>query len=720
VLTTYTTDGSQTVFTFDWPYLDRTHVFVMVNEAARPFSWVDDHTLKITTTYGDPFETGLTLKIYRVTPDLVSFAEFQDNSNLTANDLNRARLQVLFLIQERSGGIAGYVGQAIQSVTNDLQSISGALADLDYARGVIEAGLQTLSDLQATITRVDNSAKSLQDQIDAEIKERTDAGATLTQQVNKLSSTVDARITSFQSQVQLLQSSTDILANKQDTLEAKVDSIDLTPDDSTDDDANDIAASIIMTAVAGVKLDFAQKAQIESYAQDVSAVQAQVEQNWIDAQALVQTEREARVTADTDIAGQITSLTEQITTLQATVGDNIAQAVEDIKTQIDTIDGQVTNLSAQYTLKAMVQRSDGKYVMAGISLAATSNTDYTGSEIIMAADKLLFVDSNAPNGTLKPIFETGVVDGANTFVIPANVVGDETIPGRVLVDGTIEARALAADSVTADKIVAGAITTDKLAVGIGTNLLPYSEFPNVYAGTTQAQGWYMAQASGVTDTAMGYDLASWALGGGHTIFLTNTTVYGVSNMDGSKWAQYYSDAIPVIAGTRYEFSAYVGAHRCLVDIAVIWYDANGAGISSAGYYPAAGCYCLPNAAMGGVALSGYLRIGGFGTAPVNAATARIIIRKTMHQSPDTSSYLFMTHPMLAESTSSASVLSPYSPGGRGTTITADGISTPSLSALSANIGLLRTSTSGARLEIDSSQIRVFDANNVQRLLLGIW
>lgn len=53
-------------------------------------------------------------------------------------------------------------------------------------------------------------------------------------------------------------------------------------------------------------------------------------------------------------------------------------------------------------------------------------------------------------------------------------------------------------------------------------------------------------------------------------------------------------------------------------------------------------------------------------------------------------------------------------------ITADKLNVGSLSAISANIGTLRTATSGARMEIESNQLRVYDANNVLRVVLGIF
>lgn len=48
------------------------------------------------------------------------------------------------------------------------------------------------------------------------------------------------------------------------------------------------------------------------------------------------------------------------------------------------------------------------------------------------------------------------------------------------------------------------------------------------------------------------------------------------------------------------------------------------------------------------------------------------------------------------------------------------INAASLSAITATVGLLRTASSGARLEISSNEIRVYDSSNVLRVRLGVW
>ena len=53
-------------------------------------------------------------------------------------------------------------------------------------------------------------------------------------------------------------------------------------------------------------------------------------------------------------------------------------------------------------------------------------------------------------------------------------------------------------------------------------------------------------------------------------------------------------------------------------------------------------------------------------------------------------------------------------------VSADKMDVSSLSSICATIGLLRTATSGARMEIESNQLRVYDSNGTLRVRLGVW
>jgi hypothetical protein len=697
---TYQTDGVTAVWSFDFPYLDRSHVFVVVNDAPRSFTFIDDHTLRVVDLFGNPFPKGQPMTIGRATPDTLTFADFKDAANLTADDLNRARLQVLFLVQERSGGMAGAIGTAISNLANEIETISGALDSLAETQGVLQAGLGTLQGLGDRLTVQENGAKALRDMITQEVQNRTDADSALTQRVDSLETSTANSLASFQSDITLLTSQTGVLAGKTDELSARLDNVEAGDGDGQDgDDSDDLAASIINSAIASVKQDSA-------LAQQITTLTATIND---DVKAQLQIEQTARVTADEALA-------EQITSLQAEIGDNIAQVIQDIKTDITAVDGKVTGLQSQWTLKAQVQREDGTVVMGGIGLAATANDDYVGSKLVLMADSILFADPNTPNGDLVSFLEAGLVDGAPTLVVPSARVGDQTLPGRVLVDGSVEARSIAANTITGDKIVAGSIDADRINVGLGVNLLKNSVLLNLTDWGLVFTGGYN---SSTCICGVNLDTVNWAIAGGHTAYISCPSSPGGTIATQNSYL--VSGPVPVNPGDYYEFSVYcIAWSGCDMDVELYFYDVNGANVAGYGYINDPASYLSANVTTQvGNVLSAYRRLGNIGKAPVNATSARLVVRKGPGP-VGTPTWGFFTQPMVARTNASATRLSPYTPSGLGTLITPDGISTPSLSALSATIGLLRTATSGARMEIDNTQLRVYGPANNLKLRLGSW
>ncbi|MDR6455493.1 phage tail fiber domain-containing protein [Variovorax paradoxus] len=686
MLTTYTTDGTQTRFTFNWPYLDRAHIMVTRDTAPAMFKFIGDYEVEVKTLFGEPLPAGEVLKIFRVTPDLVSFAEFKDASNLSAQDLNRARLQVLFLIQERSGGIAGSVSQVVQLLVNEIETLSGALDSLQYSQGLLTAGLQTIDELGTRITVVENEGDALSQAINDAIENFDGTLGAISTRMDTVEAQQNNLQASVSSQIATLVSNDLIQASRVDTLKAQVDAID------ADEGTEALAASLIQAAVAQVKNGVA-------LAQRIETLEVQVGD---DIQALIQQEQTARASADEALA-------QQITTLQATINDNIAQVIEDMSATVEAVDGKVTNLNAQYTLKAQVQRADGKKVMAGIGLAATANNDMSGSEIVMMADRLVFADPNAPEGTLRPMFVAGNVDGSPTFIIPSNAMGDRTYPGRLLVDGSIEGRSVAANTITGDKLKAGSITTREIDVNLGVNLLVNSTF------VQGLDAWSTGDVIGGGQFGINGAGAAWAPVGGFaaTIFHGNINWNGTPISD--RYAEIVTTSVPVAPGDRYEFSVYTGMHRCYGRVYVQFLDASGNPVSAA-----ASTEDNSFEASGGQLLSSWKRLYGFAVAPSNAASAKLIIRKGPTLPGYSDSWGMYTLPFLATANPNQTRPSPWTPSGLGTKITPNGISTPSLSALTAVIGLLRTASSGARLEIESNQIRAYDGNNVMRVRMGVW
>lgn len=134
----------------------------------------------------------------------------------------------------------------------------------------------------------------------------------------------------------------------------------------------------------------------------------------------------------------------------AATGD-LAAEVESLQEAIAGPDG----VTAQYVLKATATRTDGKKVFAAVGLAATAPDDATGgqSEILLQADRLLFVPSGDLNAAPANLFVVGVVDGVVTLVVPAARIGDATVtPGKMSVPN------LAAINADLGAVTAGTIT----------------------------------------------------------------------------------------------------------------------------------------------------------------------------------------------------------------------------------------------------------------------
>jgi len=364
--------------------------------------------------------------------------------------------------------------------------------------------------------------------------------------------------------------------------------------------------------------------------------------------------------------------------------------------------------------------------------------------------------SYAANATIQ-IGRFGLLrKAASDLIVDGAIISSKILAGAVTTDK------VSANAITADKIIASAITTDKIAAGAvtaahissglpGGNLIPNSAFAATYldaGGLLQADGHIFSTAAvipvGVLTSGLNLAGAAWQLTGVNTLSLRQTGVDGAGN--GAAYADMAGPTWPVVGGQPYEFSFYSGALRCSVTGYVTWRDAAGAVITST---------ALPtnaNETGGGQALSGYKRLFAVAAAPSGAVTAQLTYRKLATLAGQADSWMFAVCPMGAPALSTAqSAPSPWVPTGIGTqisggiiktnTLTADKISVTQLSAISANLGditagtlninnrfvvasdgttTIRSSTTGQRMELDNSQVRVYDSAGVMRVRLGIW
>ncbi|MGR9580706.1 DUF1983 domain-containing protein, partial [Pandoraea sputorum] len=98
------------------------------------------------------------------------------------------------------------------------------------------------------------------------------------------------------------------------------------------------------------------------------------------------------------------AVAQQVTTLQATVGQNTA-LVQTTAQALASLDGKV---SASYQIKVGVT-ADGKYYGAGIGVGVSNETGPVQSQILFTADRFAFL--NQANGQVTSPF---VIQGGQT------------------------------------------------------------------------------------------------------------------------------------------------------------------------------------------------------------------------------------------------------------------------------------------------------------------
>ena len=92
----YTGNGTQTDFSFAFPYFSTSNISVTVNGVAAPFTWVNSSTVKITTAPA----SGAVIFIQRTTPKDITPVNFVDGSVLLEADLDTLALFSLYAAQE--------------------------------------------------------------------------------------------------------------------------------------------------------------------------------------------------------------------------------------------------------------------------------------------------------------------------------------------------------------------------------------------------------------------------------------------------------------------------------------------------------------------------------------------------------------------------------------------------------------------------------------------
>ena len=310
---------------------------------------------------------------------------------------------------------------------------------------------------------------------------------------------------------------------------------------------------------------------------------------------------------------------------------------------------------------------------------------------------------------------------ANT--ITAANIATSTITGDRIAANTITGGNIAATTITAGNIAAGAVSADKISSGIGGKNMVWNDgtslidprrnwfFTYGISGALAADSWDPYKPNGQGGWYMRAPSAT----------IADSTLYAIMDNYGGGPSGSLSETFPVEGGKRYEYHALIYTHRAKGQLVIYYYDASNnlivdrySSVQTNGY----GTWNDSNQSAH--------RLGMFDTAPANARKA--ILRVFAYGTGQNDPYVFCSRVYFGEANTNQTEFSPYSPSAPNTrieggtirtgTITADRLSVSQLSAIAADVGLLRTASSGGRMEIQANQQRVYDTSGVERVRIG--
>ncbi|MGW8391124.1 hypothetical protein [Pseudoduganella sp. HUAS MS19] len=329
-------------------------------------------------------------------------------------------------------------------------------------------------------------------------------------------------------------------------------------------------------------------------------------------------------------------------------------------------------------------------------------------------------------------------NGSNWVMVDYVYNGNMFIKGSILPE-SIDTRGLTVKDASGNVILGSGTNLDKSRINanFGSNLLYNGDF------SCGLDGWGFSGSTGPAVGASGVNLGGWwpALAqnqpGANVMWANQTDAYRSSSLsDGTHYFEYGAPIVQVEPGKNYIASASTGAHRCVLNLFMYFLNSSHqvVGVSS-GAGSTSGAGTNANEASGGTALSGYKRIYSSGIAPAGAVYCSVRLRKFATLAGHNDSYMFVGRVMVEEAPAGVTTPGVWSIGQSVTPITPGNVSTyiagaaigvaqintatiGRLSALSATIGTLRTSASGARTELSDNVFKVFDGNNMLRVRIG--
>ena len=370
----------------------------------------------------------------------------------------------------------------------------------------------------------------------------------------------------------------------------------------------------------------------DKVAVNAAAAAAAAGQAAANATSAIQNEQTARVNADN-------ALSQSITTLESTMGSNLAQAQQQLQTKIDTTNGKVTAIGSLYTVKL-----NANGLVGGFGVYNDGSTVEAGFDV-----DTFWIGSTGQNKKKPFIIQNGTVyiDSAVISKISAN---------------QIDARGLEVLDTNGNVLLgSGKGIPAAYLPGLGINLIPNSDFSKCQqgpwgTGTEDRGGWRYVGNHLTPVDSIGVNLdVYWNLSGGHTLYLHQPGRVG----DSQGYAEISTTGfIPVTPGGRYALSAYTGAHRCSVALFAYFYKPDGSYASqSYGLWSS-----NDEEGNGGNTLTGYKRQFAIAEIPADAALIRVVLRKYDTRAGYPDSWLFATMAQLEPVGGLAQYPGPWVPG----------------------------------------------------------
>ena len=268
---------------------------------------------------------------------------------------------------------------------------------------------------------------------------------------------------------------------------------------------NDVDGVATLVADEVVRLDSSDTAQVNQ----INVIAAKSGDN----AAAVVAEQTARADADSALA-------QSVTTLQSTLGDEIAQVETNAQTDIDTLNGEVTNIGALYTTKVNVNGliggfgiyNDGSEVLAGFDVDTffVGRTQANKVKPFIIKDGETFIDEaviqsltfnklRADDGSLvfnngkltANYIDTGNLNVASAAVFSGDVTSEDFVRGQtgwqILKSGIMEINNLKARGNIDGSMITG--STIEGSVINGSAFVAPTEFGGNYVGTTSNLAW---------------------------------------------------------------------------------------------------------------------------------------------------------------------------------------------------------------------------------------